>query len=120
MNCGVEVTESSTNKQHHLSLKDCKVIHTEIKYILMDEIIRNNDQHSARMQWQALYNFLGQLYTMTPISATNMQHLLGPEQTDGWTSVEHKQLELNFTVYKTAQDAEEVPINKSGKGEDNK
>jgi hypothetical protein len=75
-----------------------KVIRTEIKYISLDEIIHNDDLCSARVQKQALYNFLGQLYTTQPISVTNMQHLLGPEATDGWTSGERKLLERNFTV----------------------
>jgi len=67
------------------------------------------------VQQQALYNFLRQLYTTQLISATNMQHLLGPEATDGWTSAERKQLERNFTVYKAAQDAEEERRDKRGK-----
>jgi hypothetical protein len=69
------------------------------------------------MQQQALYNFLGQLYTTPPISATNMHHLLGLEVTDGWTSAELKRVERNFTVYKAAQDAEEARRDKRGKGE---
>ena len=59
---------------------------------------RNNDLRSTRVQKQALYNFLGQLCTTQPISATNMQHLLGPEATVGWTSAERKMLERNFMV----------------------
>ena len=46
-----------------------------------------------------------------------MQHLLGPEATDGWTSAERKRLEHNFTVYKAAQDTGEARRDKRGKGE---
>jgi hypothetical protein len=55
------------------------------------------------------------LYTTPPVSE-NMQHLLGPQVMEGWSSTERKRVERNFAVFKQAQEREEQRRAKKAKG----
>ena len=56
------------------------------------------------------------LYTTPPVSAENMQHLLGPQVMEGWSVRERKRVERNFAVFKQAQEREEQRRAKKAKG----
>jgi hypothetical protein len=56
------------------------------------------------------------LYTTPPVSAENMQHLLGPQVMEGWSATERKRVERNFAVFKQAQEQEEECRAKKAKG----
>ena len=80
---------------------------SEVKYVTLRDIVLEDSADTARMQQQAFVDFLVHLYTTPPVSAENMQHLLGPNVMDGWTSSERKRVESNFKVFKNAQVQEE-------------
>ena len=60
--------------------------------------------------------FMEHLYTTPPVSAENMQHLLGPQVMEGWSATERKRVERNFAVFKQAQEREEQRRAKKAKG----
>ena len=94
---------------------------TRMHFMYQEELVREGkvtrtDVKSARVQQRALLEFMVHLYTNPPVSTENMQHLLGPHVTAGWSATERKRVERNFAVFKQAQEQEEDRRAKKAKG----
>lgn len=96
-------------------VREGKVTRTDVKYITLQDIVQDTNAKSARVQ-RALLEFMVHLYTTPPVSTENMQHLLGPHVTAGWSATERKRVERNFAVFKQAQEQEEDRRAKKAKG----
>ena len=107
-------------KRMHFMYKELQVVQGKQvatpKYVSLDEIVRDPNPPSARLHQRALYDFLGQLYTAPPVSASNMKHLLGKEAMDGWRAQEKERVQRNFDVFKRAQDQEEAKRGRKRQG----
>ncbi len=80
---------------------------SEVKYVTLRDLVLENDSDAARMYRQVLVDFMTHLYTTPPVSAQNMQHLLGSNVMEEWTSTDRDRVEKNFKVFKQAQVQEE-------------